>query len=223
MTNELTVPTKQEVSTLADSDLSFIPNIKLLHGSSEEVTDDKGRVGNFFFEDSEILKEVPIVVVAWRQHAILMQNNEKKLESFHPDTDTWKKIAATTRNYPENDPRIGYSFLIFIPSLNKYAIFHPNTSSAKPVAVSIMNYMRDMKDRTTDPERELAFTNQFQLTSVIKKTKKFNFPVPKVIPIDPVKLEYIPKQEDAKRVEMLFFAPVNSEITEGSGPDTPDR
>lgn len=215
MTTDLTVPSKQEVAlSLTDSDLTFIPNIKLLHGSSEEVADSRGHVGNFFFEDNELVKEFPIVVLAWREHAILMQNNEKKLESFHPNTDTWNKIAATTRNYPEDDPRMGYSFLIFLPSLNKYAIFHPNTPSARPVAVSIMNYMRPMDQRSTNPERELPFTNQFKLTSIIKKTKKFSFPIPRVIPIDPPTIEFIPKVEDAKRVEQLFFAPVNSEITE---------
>lgn len=107
----------------------YLKNLTLCSGQSGPVTAKKAHPGDFWFDPYNLGTEATIVAFCYRWHAILFENNKKKLESFKHDSPATKQIQALRRSGNEIMPRHGYSWLIYIPQLGEIGIFHPAISS----------------------------------------------------------------------------------------------
>lgn len=125
------------VADLAAND--WLPRITLNQPLSDAVEAKLGEVGDFMFgQDTNMGKNYVAIPVAFRPHALLLDNQRNVLaESFDPESDTFKEIQAIAAG-PKDDkkrPAVGIDFLEYVVGYGFGIYFYAKTarSAAKPV------------------------------------------------------------------------------------------
>jgi len=214
LTTQSDAAKSQELALATKGTANFHQNIQLLHGQSDGVQQGKGRPGEFLFDDNNLGKDVKITIVAQRFHAIYLKNKQRELESFDSGSAITKKIVSMRRSYSEGeDPRYGYSFLVYLPELDKFAVYHPNVPSARPVAKDIIDYWTPPDKRTSEGAKQLPFTNCLILSSFLRESRNPHY-VPKVTPVQADK-SWQPNKEEAEEAIGIFSSPVFAERSGG--------
>ena len=113
------------------------------------------------------------------------------------------------RDVPKLDPRYGYSWLVFLPDHNVFAVLHPNTPSARPVSKVFLNCMRKPEERDSDIAKQHPYTHFFTLSSITREKPQTHF-VPTASPNNPKPTD-MPSDEEIKKQAAIFFHPVKNE------------
>lgn len=196
-------------------DDSFLPNLKLLQGTSPELTEGH-KAGNFFISvrNRQIGEKCVICVVGRRAHALLMRDGKKVSESFDKDSPVFKEIINTPST-PNQSVRSSYSigdFLCYLPEEDEFVSYFPGIKSARPVSYEIIDHMTEVKHRKMESKKSLPHTNCFEMWNQMEnfgpKNRCF---VPHVKPLDPLQ-EYFPNQDDFDSAKKIFYSPVVNEV-----------
>lgn len=100
----------------------YIKPIKLCADLTGEVQEGKAKKGDFFFGKTRNLgREVEIVPVEGRPHALWLDGSTVKLESFEEDSDDFKEIVAARKKYVQG-AAYGFDYLCYLPGENDYCV-----------------------------------------------------------------------------------------------------
>lgn len=201
---------------------NFHPNLKLAHPLSEEVKQKKCAANNFYCDGIDYGEEVYIIAVCFRWHAVLFENNRKTMESFDPKSETTAKIKTMRRRGTEVNPRHGFSWLVFIPQSNSFAVLHPGVSSQWDAGRMIWLCYNPPGKRGSEAADQYPHTKLFKLTRFEKQTPVAHM----VLKADPASEKdfpvfIIPEQEQLNKELKKFYDPVKAEpkLTEEKAPE----
>lgn len=106
---------------------NYIPRIDLVQANSAARTSGIAADGEYVFNGTQKLgKTFTAVVVDWRPHAIMFDDNQNLVaESFDPASETFKsiKIKEAGPKTKNERPGSGAQFLVWLPEIQCYAIF----------------------------------------------------------------------------------------------------
>ena len=208
------IPTDEETAGGGDS-TRFIPAIKLLQGLSKEVGKDGNEQGQFYVSSDELNlgKEVEIVVVHRRSHALLLEGNKKTLETFNIKSPIWYQIKRTKDDRDREIVKfIGEGdWLWYLPAHNKFFTYFCGKAATYPLTVELKIYMTPPDKRKLEVDRDREWTNHFTLYSEVKTWgDKFRAMSPKVRPLETFDVNEI-DMALATEATNMFFAPVQAE------------
>ena len=177
---------------------SFLPRLQLMTAKSQQVAAGEFPVNNYaLVENSNLIDlgdTVDCINLAWRPKAIRL-SGEQVIAVFDPKNPLFKTIQEEADG-PGQGAMAGPEYLVYIPSVKKYATFLLGSKSARREA----------------PKTQTFLKKAMTLKSNKVETKKFTWFTPIVTacstPFD------IPDQEEMQEQIIKFNNPPETEIEE---------
>lgn len=105
---------------------NYVPRIDLVQANSAARTSGIANDGEYVFNGTQKLgKSFVAIVVDWRPHAIMFDDNQNLVaESFDPASETFKSIKSKESGPKTKNerPGSGAQFLVWVPSIQCYGI-----------------------------------------------------------------------------------------------------
>lgn len=135
---------EKDFETLAAS-ASWLSRIQLFGGNSDRVKEGKIGVGTYgFVQDKETVislgAEVDVLVISWRPLAVATQD-DPIVSSHDRNSAVFKDIENRANNEKDSGCVYGPEFLLWIPSLKKYATFLLGSKSFRREAPVLKGFM----------------------------------------------------------------------------------
>lgn len=186
------------------SGASWLPRLALFGSNSDLVKEGKAQMATWGLikskDDFEQLgKEVDIIPVSWRPKA--MKLTDSPVSYFNPETPEFKDIQAKS-DIQNSKCVFGPEFLIWVPSLAKFATYYMSSKSARNQAKEVLGMIgrgctlgiklisnKDYTWHAPVPKRctsELTAPPQEQMGLI---AKSFNEPEDSSVEFSPEKLE----------------------------------
>lgn len=172
----------------------YFPRIQLMGNQSKLVQDEKMKKGEYALierKDSflNLGDSVDCLVIAWLPKALEISGEEIKAVYDHTDSEFQriKKASAT----PNSGCMFGPEFLLYIPSVQKYATFHMASASARNEAGNLVDLIGQ------------AAT----ISSRKASNKKFQWMVPVVVPCSSIQAGDVPDLTELKEKANKFLNP----------------
>ena len=222
--NSPILPTDKERAFFdAYPDDGFLPQIKLLQGTSGEIGQLHPQTGKplhaqgdyyLSLKDRNMGREVKVAVLTRRAHAIMFRNQTEKVgESFNYESPTFQEIMNTP-NAKDQSITTSFSigdFLCWLPEQDNFATFFPGRKSSRPAGFEIIDFMTKPEERN-ESKKELPYTNCFIFGSVYRKFgPKFSAFCPTITPIESTP-DLMPDPKLLESALAMFWKPVKEEL-----------
>ena len=113
----------------------FLPRLALCGSSSNVVKTGAVQMGTYALISGKSVtalgKEIDLLVIAWRATALDMQSEDTVIDSHDKDSELFKSIQHRADNESDSGCAYGPEFLVYIPSINRYATFLFGSKSAR--------------------------------------------------------------------------------------------
>lgn len=125
---------------------SYLARLSLLTANSEDVKSGEASANTYRYESGDIKKElgktVDVVPIAVRFTAVLTDDGEGNLVSVHTQTPSKDEMFQRIKQISDSQgfgsgAMYGPEFLLWIPSIGKFAAFFCNNKTARNMAGSI--------------------------------------------------------------------------------------
>jgi hypothetical protein len=127
----------EEVATSS----KFLPRLQLFSSNSGEVQEGKIRQGHFGVVTMkgqpiiDLTDETDVLLICWRPKALDM-STDNVVSCFNVEDDLFRSIAAKSDD-SDSGCMFGPEFLVWIPSIQKFATFFCGSKTARREAVNI--------------------------------------------------------------------------------------
>lgn len=112
---------------------SFLPRLQLMTSNSKLCKSGDFPINSYALIHGDIVRDlgktVDVAVIAWRPKAIDM--NDDQVIAVYDHTDSQFKQIQARADVPNSSCMAGPEFLVFIPSLGKFATFFMGSKSAR--------------------------------------------------------------------------------------------
>lgn len=182
----------------------FLPRLQLFGGNSDAVKKlqiDIAHYGLVTGKDTieDMGREVDVLVICARAKALRIGADGTIITKFHPNDDEFKKIMEDS-NVQDSGCMYGPEFVLYVPSVSKFATFFMSSKTARRVAGAVN--ARVCKAAT--------------LKSELIETKKYKWHGPVCVPCStPMTL---PSSEDIAAAVKKFLAAKESSVETVAAP-----
>lgn len=150
---------------------SFLPRLQLCTAASEVVKNEQVSMNNFAIippqkADPIVLgKEVDVLLVNWRIHALDLSDRENIRSSFQPKSELFQEIKATADSkVPNNGCMYGPEYLIYVPQEKMWVTFFMGGETTRNEARNVHSFAY-----RKDPGEETA---KFHVTPITLKSRR---------------------------------------------------
>lgn len=189
-----TAPEKKKELESLSAGGNWLPRLALFGGNSDAAKEGKIPIGHYGLVTGKdqlavLGPEVDVLVISWRPTAI-DTSGDTVVSSHDKDSDLFKRIQEQADNVKDSGCMYGPEFLIWIPSLKKYATFLLGSKSFRREAMplsQLMSKAATLKAKLVSTDRfkwhvpvTMACTTPFgelpDLEDIKEKAESFNNP-----------------------------------------------
>lgn len=127
--NELGIP-QQDSKAIAELTQAgdYLPSLRIFGSESGIVKEGKfpmGHWGLYFAADKvvDLTESVDVLVIAYRPRASIMMADDQPVNYFDPESDNFNNVLEKSKSGKEQGYLAGLEYLLYIPSVQKYALF----------------------------------------------------------------------------------------------------
>lgn len=170
---------------------SYLPRLMLYGSGSNAVKEEKVGIGYSLVEGKDnftyLGKDVDVLNITWRPKALMM--GDQIIANHNPSSDEFKKIRDRADNEKDSGCMYGPEFLVWIPSLSKFATFLMGSKTGRNEApkmkallkkpASLKTKLFSNKDYRWHGSEVFACSTPFEMpdsTDLFEKVTAFNNP-----------------------------------------------
>lgn len=134
------------------SSAGYLPRLMLMNAMSKLVQTNAARAGTYVIQQNstsgeDLTNEVNVMPVKWRPKAMDLSNEKKIISAYNHKSDLFRQISGRAET-PNSNCLYGPEFLIWIPSINRWATYYMASKTARRAAAEFKNRL-DNKQNVT--------------------------------------------------------------------------
>lgn len=184
---------EESFSDLAKS-VDWLPRLDLFSSASDVCKKGEFPLNHWGFvvgkNITDLTTEVDVIPIKWRPKATLIKGKEVT-NAYNPNDPEFQRIDKLVKDKVQNSgAMVGPEFLIYIPSIRRFASYHARNTSAKMIAGDIKKAMDENRAVTLGSQFVQGKVNSWQAPTISNCSTPF---LPEELPSGPQVVDEVNK------------------------------